>query len=433
MKSKIVFLTALLLSSFLKSGFSENLWMRISSPVSTALFNCTFPDSLNGWAAGEDGVIIHTSNSGISWVIQNNPVNYYINDIYFINKRIGWAVSNEFLNEGSTLLRTSNGGINWIAENFQDTTVFLKTVYFPDSLNGFLGGFGGKIFKTTNSGNTWLPTITDSSSFSFFPITKIRFLSPQLGIACGGILDIAGIIWKSTNSGNSWIAENQSPEPFYGLHLKDSLNFFAVGGDFEYGAQIVRSSNMGTNWTYFSLGLFGQCQAVDFRTDKEAWMPLGFSETWAVSFDGGDNWVSSPVTDNVILNSVDFSDSLHGWAVGNNGAILKYVGNKVNIINEATNVPGNFNLQQNFPNPFNPSTKIGYSFKGNKFISIKIYDMLGNEIRALINKHQISADEKEIRYVDFPAGELNLPTGIYFYSLYVDYKFIEAKKMIYLK
>lgn len=412
---------------------AENTWIRINSPVTANLFNCVFADTINGWAAGEDGVIIHTTDGGYYWTIQSNPVNYYINDIFFINKRLGWAVSNEFLNTGSTLLKTTNSGINWIAEDFPDSTVFLKTIYFLDSLTGFISGLGGNFFKTTNAGITWNRMFTDTSAFSSFPVVKIRFLTPDTGFACGGIIDIAGVIWKTVNGGLNWSADTYSPEPFYSLYLKSSTDLFAVGGDFEYGAQIVRSSNIGSSWNYFNLGFFGHCLSIDFRTSYEVWMPLGFSQTWAVSYDGGNNWTTEQVTDNLLMNSVDFSDSLHGCAVGNNGVILKYAGNPSSIEAPDNFVPQNAFLNQNYPNPFNPSTRISYGFKGNKFVEIKIFDVLGNEITSLVNRIQFSENTTSLFYADFPAEEFKLSAGVYFYALYLDNEVRDIKKMVYLK
>jgi len=412
---------------FSKTAVSENPWVRISSPVTVNLFNCVFTDTLNGWAAGEDGVIIHTSDGGYNWKIQNNPVNYYIHDIYFINKRIGWAVSNEFLNVGSTLLKTTNGGNNWYAEAFPDSTVFLKTIYFLDSLKGFVSGFGGKFYRTTNAGASWTVMKTDSSTFAYFPVVKIRFLTQDTGFACGGIIDIAGVLWKTFDAGNNWSAEVYSPEPFYSMYLKNSNDLFAVGGDFEYGAQIARSSNTGVSWNYQSLEIFGQCMSIDFRTDQEIWMPLGFSGLWAVSYDGGNTWTSEQVTDNFMINSVDFHDSLHGWAVGANGAILKYFGNTSGMNSSGNLIPENAKLYQNYPNPFNPVTKLDFEISKTGFISIKVYDLLGKEISVLMN------EKKNPGLYNLEFGNSGLPAGVYFYSLSFDGNVIDTKKMLLIK
>ncbi len=424
----ILIILILTLTGYINSYASVNdPWIRQTSPVTTVLLNCTFTDTLNGWAAGDSGAIIHTSNGGNNWVIQNSTVDYYINDIFFINKRLGWGIANEFLLDGTTILKTTNGGNNWTAENFADSSKIFRTVYFLDSLNGYIGGFQGTIFKTTNAGNTWVQASIDSSFFAFFPIAKFAFITPEIGFACGGQIDIAGVIWQTTDSGLTWRAEAQSPEPIYDIYFKDLQKIICVGGDFEYGAQIIRSSNGGTNWQYRNLGLFGQGQSIDFRTQDEAWMALGFSGTWAITYDGGDNWTEMFTTDTSTIYSVDFADSLHGWAVGKDGKILKYIPSKTGIHSIYSEVAERYILNQNYPNPFNPSTVINYSIPEKEFVSVKIYDVTGKELASLVNEVQ-EAGGYELKF----NGE-NLQSGVYFYSLVADGLTVRSRKMIFLK
>ncbi|MDQ3021548.1 MAG: T9SS type A sorting domain-containing protein [Bacteroidota bacterium] len=90
-----------------------------------------------------------------------------------------------------------------------------------------------------------------------------------------------------------------------------------------------------------------------------------------------------------------------------------------------------FNLYQNYPNPFNPKTVIRYSLIGNGYISLKVFDILGNEVTSLVNEKQNAGSYR----VDFN-GE-GLPSGIYFYKLEARYgqagDFVETKRMILLK
>ena len=389
---------------------SQSYWKSISSPVNTNLRNCVFTDNLNGWAAGDEGVIIHTSNGGNSFVIQNSGISYYINDIFFLNNRLGWVVANEFLFSGTTILSTTNGGVVWTSSLFPDTSKFFRTIYFRDSLNGYIAGFGGSIFKTSDAGVSWLPAVVDTSEFSGFPVSRIIFSSPLIGFACGGYTDVAGVIWRTSDGGFNWSAGAYSPEPFYDFYVKDPQRLICAGGDFEYGVQITNTSNAGLNWVYYSLDLFGQAYSIDFRTPYEGWMSLGYSFNWAVTYDSGNTWSSIPVIENAEIYSVDFSDSLHGWAVGNNGAILKYVPASVSINIKSGN-PEVFSLDQNYPNPFNPSTVIRYSLKEKSFICLKIYDLVGKEISVLVNEDQNAG----IYSVKFEG--INLPGGIYYYTL----------------
>jgi hypothetical protein len=88
--------------------------------------------------------------------------------------------------------------------------------------------------------------------------------------------------------------------------------------------------------------------------------------------------------------------------------------------------PEEFELYQNFPNPFNPSTIIKYSIPTSEFVSLIVYDMLGKEVATLVNEEQ-SAGNYE---VDFNAAGLS--SGIYFYKLTAG-SFVETKKMILMR
>lgn len=66
---------------------------------------------------------------------------------------------------------------------------------------------------------------------------------------------------------------------------------------------------------------------------------------------------------------------------------------------------------ENYPNPFNPSTKISYQIPVQGFVSLKVYDVLGNEVATLVSKEKTASEYK----VDFNAA--TLPSGIYFYQL----------------
>ncbi|MBE0538437.1 MAG: T9SS type A sorting domain-containing protein [Ignavibacterium sp.] len=89
-------------------------------------------------------------------------------------------------------------------------------------------------------------------------------------------------------------------------------------------------------------------------------------------------------------------------------------------------IPENFSLFQNYPNPFNPSTKISWQSPVSSHQSLKIFDVLGNEVATLINEYK-SAGSYEI---DFNASSLS--SGIYFYRLQAG-SFVQSKKMVLIK
>ena len=88
--------------------------------------------------------------------------------------------------------------------------------------------------------------------------------------------------------------------------------------------------------------------------------------------------------------------------------------------------PNQFYLYQNFPNPFNPTTTIKYEIPERSFVSIRVFDVLGNEITTLVNEEKPAGGFK----VEFNGA--NLPSGIYFYILTAG-EYNSTRKFILLK
>jgi len=98
---------------------------------------------------------------------------------------------------------------------------------------------------------------------------------------------------------------------------------------------------------------------------------------------------------------------------------------------EDENVPVEFSLAQNYPNPFNPSTKISWQSPIGSWQTIKVFDVLGNEIATLVDGYK-PAGKHEIEFNSHSGEVRNLPSGVYFYQLKAG-DLIETKKMVLLK
>jgi hypothetical protein len=96
------------------------------------------------------------------------------------------------------------------------------------------------------------------------------------------------------------------------------------------------------------------------------------------------------------------------------------------ISNNISMIPVGYKLNQNYPNPFNPSTTINYQVPELSFVTIKVYDVLGSEVGALVNEEKSVGSYK----VEFNASDLS--SGIYFYRLQAG-SFVETKKMVLIK
>ncbi len=96
------------------------------------------------------------------------------------------------------------------------------------------------------------------------------------------------------------------------------------------------------------------------------------------------------------------------------------------ISNEFASVPETYSLSQNYPNPFNPTTKINFSIPKQGFVTLKVYDVLGKEVKTLVN------EQKPIGNYNIEFNGSNLASGVYFYRLEAgDFK--EIKRMILIK
>ena len=103
-----------------------------------------------------------------------------------------------------------------------------------------------------------------------------------------------------------------------------------------------------------------------------------------------------------------------------------FVGYLPSDIQDENNLLIHYSLNQNYPNPFNPATTISYSIPKAGNVSLKIFNVLGQEVRSLINEYQNAGIYK----VSFDASSLT--SGVYFYSLSTD-NFLQVKKMMLVK
>jgi hypothetical protein len=113
------------------------------------------------------------------------------------------------------------------------------------------------------------------------------------------------------------------------------------------------------------------------------------------------------------------------------GGVVSLFKMSINGVEDAADfIPGDIQLFQNYPNPFNPSTSIQYSVSDMQFVSLKVYDILGNEIATLVSEEKTSG----IYEVEFSKSPIHqsLSSGVYFYQLQTG-NFVETKKMILMK
>ncbi len=132
---------------------------------------------------------------------------------------------------------------------------------------------------------------------------------------------------------------------------------------------------------------------------------------------------------NVTLYATGNSVNFNG---GTSGDQWNYAADKTVVVNTTSIddelIANEFRLEQNYPNPFNPGTVISYQLKAKSHVSLKVYDLLGEEIAELVNEFKSEGKHE----VYFDAAKYELQSGVYFYRLDME-GFSSVKKLIYLK
>lgn len=428
-------------------------WYQQNSGTTKNLNKVQFVDVDNGWAVGDSGTIIRTTNSGATWFNQTSGTNHTLLDVQFNNINLGWVAGgtgNIWNPDSAILLKTTNSGLNWVPQlsikgNFYD-------VCFTDEYNGHLVGYGEDIFgqiqpiylRTTDGGNNWMVQYYNENFLS-----TVDFTDNNTGwlveIIYGGFGCYRSVIRKTIDGGMNWAIQDTN----YAIYKIKSFNLDFICGVgntswYETGprsANLARTYNGGTNWTSeFVFGIGSrkhsglndiQISSLNLLTAVGFWDSTNYDDLYGMvlrSTDSGNTWSMQTFNQTEMLNGVSFIDDYTGWIVGNNGIILHTINGGVLFVEEEEidEVPSEFLLSQNYPNPFNPSTTIKYSVPQTSQVQIKVFDVLGNEEETLVSEEKPTGTYE----LTWDAG--NFPSGVYFYQLRAG-DFIQTRKMILLK
>ncbi|RPI19420.1 MAG: T9SS C-terminal target domain-containing protein [Ignavibacteriae bacterium] len=148
---------------------------------------------------------------------------------------------------------------------------------------------------------------------------------------------------------------------------------------------------------------------------------------WTIMYNG-------PANSTDAIRAISINNSGNVWVTGvsggNNGpsgdfCTIKY-SQIIGIQPVSSEIPTKFSLSQNYPNPFNPTTNIEFSIPQNSLVVLKIFDVIGREIKTLVNEYLSPGTYK----VEFDA--LSYPSGVYYYRI-ISENYSETKKLILLK
>ena len=142
-------------------------WVNQSSGTTKWLLGSDFVSAYEGWAVGDGGTILHTSNTGISWQAQPSGTSLSLQSIDFINLTTGWIVGGE--GGRGIILKSTNGGVSWVV---QDTTTVLLSVKFTSPSTGW--GCGIRWYSPQNHERWYLVECADvAGSWRIFRCNRV--------------------------------------------------------------------------------------------------------------------------------------------------------------------------------------------------------------------------------------------------------------------
>jgi len=410
MKLIITFLLAL--TSFC---FSQDFWEQTNGPYGGTV-KCLAINSNGDIFAGTWGSGVHRStDNGDSWIqiISDFPRAYVSSFAINSNGDIfaGYHTTLSFGGEG--VYRSTDNGDNWT----QIMTELSVESLVINSLNGdvFTGTRYDGVYRSTDNGDNWTETNNGLTNLDVHCLAINSSGDIFAGTEDG--------VYRSKDDGDNWTQMNNglTDNHVRCLTINSNGDIFA-GSNHGFFRSMDNGDNWTDNWTIWELNNFHvDCLAINSNGDI-------FIGTWEGGLlcitDNGDNLVQINSGLDLPISSLTINSNGYIFAGTKNG-VFRSINTTVSV-EEENSLPSEFTLEQNYPNPFNPSTTFKYEIPKESYVTLKVYDILGREIKTLINKEQPVSNYE----VEFNATELT--SGIYFYRIIAG-DFVETKKMILMK
>ncbi len=423
---------------FAWSEDADAQWVLQNSGIDSALTGVVMIDTMTAYAVSHGRSILRTTDRGETWFDLTAPLSYVMpwNAVDFCDSANGMAVGDY------GALFTIRGGnmAGWCRYIAYGPSCL--SVLYVDAADIYVGADSGWIYHSLDSGRTWssekisdwpirslfkwrgayalpLPiyALTSHSICSKFELPSTPWsenVLPQLqglgsqaysgGFCVGGnsgfIVGVGGDLWASPlvlrkrSSDTSWVMVPSGVPgggPLYGISAPSADVVYACGA----GSSIVKSTDGGSSWTQYQFPYM---------------------------------WVKLPD-----LYSIHFIDERHGFAVGEAGSIFYTSNGGLTGVDEhEPNIPADFVLEQNYPNPFNPTTVISYKLSAVSNVTLKIFDILGREVKTLIDNEKQLAGKHSLRWDGTNRRGGRVGSGIYYYQLTTETG-KQTKKAVYLK
>lgn len=426
-------------------GFAQQIWQLQNSNFPSDVVWVASLSAVNNqvcWASGQKSYdnsqpypgYIRTTNGGNTWVCDSIPgaENGFINQIVALDANTAYAaVYVVNWSEYKGVYKTTDGGATWTKQNaYASSSMGPGYIHFFDPNNGVvIGDPDLETYTTTNGGLNWNP------------VTMPPALPDEYTLVGGNSIAGAGnCMWfsttkrilRSTDRGYTWSTSDFANGAC--IAFQDSHTGIYSTWQASPSLSIYRkTTDGGVTWNAITDEIIESMIATCIRHVPGTTSTYLISGGWlegrglACTYDAGGDWTPIDTTGNYTIAFV--SDSI-GWGaqVFATNAVYKYIGPWItpNSVESGVTAPASYLLEQNFPNPFNPSTHIKYDLPEDVHVRLIVYDLLGREVATLVNRGQKAG------WYDVQLDATQLSSGIYFFKLEAG-SFAGLKRMVLLK
>ena len=380
--------TITILVLFSSALFAQNFdWTPQTTGITETLNDVFFVDSQTGWAVGNNGTILNTTNGGQTWSAQTSSATQGIRAVFFIDANTGWAVGGA---TSRTMIKTTDGGTTWLdlpANSITSNQMF--DIAFFDANIGWVTTYDS-IFRTIDGGNTWVKEIYANTVN--FPRNRAISVTSDTTAYVGGSRQTgvgsrdADVFYRNlSNSPINWdisgINTYVNDDEFYSIEFSNSHVGYAGGTK---GKLLRKTGTLPTdNWnSNFDFGEDLTIRAISFSNENNGMFCA--SKTIASTnytlvyhtIDNGDNWSTNPDSiPNLLQGVLHAPDTVNAWAVGANGNIFKGTRSSVGITEIGLNVDVNI-----YPNPSANIVNVRINSQIKELINFTLTDVSGRII-----------------------------------------------------